>query len=104
MKKDKAKILNHREQARELLPVFYGSKDNVLHGFREVVNNAVDEIINNFECGEVIITLFDDNKTIISITIRRILEIMIICFLDSFFIFNFVFFTLPSLNFILKRS
>ena len=64
MKKDKAKILNHREQARELLPVFYGSKDNVLHGFREVINNAVDEIINNFECGEVIITLFDDNKTI----------------------------------------
>lgn len=64
MKKDKAKILNHREQARELLPVFYGSKDNVIHGFKEIVNNAVDEIINNFESGEVTITLFDDNKTI----------------------------------------
>lgn len=64
MKKDNNRILNHREQARELLPVFYGSKDNVIHGFKEIVNNAVDEIINNFESGEVTITLFDDNKTI----------------------------------------
>lgn len=64
MKKSEAKILTDREQARDLLPIFYGSKDNVLHGFKEILSNAIDEICNNFDNGEIIIKLFDDNKTI----------------------------------------
>lgn len=64
MKKSEAKILTDREQARDLLPIFYGSKDNVLHGFKEILSNAIDEICNNFDNGEITIKLFDDNKTI----------------------------------------
>ena len=64
MKKCEAKILTDREQARDLLPIFYGSKDNVLHGFKEILSNAIDEICNNFDNGEITIKLFDDNKTI----------------------------------------
>ena len=64
MKKGEAKILTDREQARDLLPIFYGSKDNVLHGFKEILSNAIDEICNNFDNGEITIKLFDDNKTI----------------------------------------
>ena len=64
MQNDKIRALNHREQAREKLPVFYGSRDNFLHGFKEVLNNAVDEILNNFPNGQIDIILHDDLKTI----------------------------------------
>lgn len=64
MQNDTIRALNHREQAREKLPVFYGSRDNFLHGFKEVLNNAVDEILNNFPNGEIDITLHDDLQTI----------------------------------------
>lgn len=64
MQNDKIRALNHREQAREKLPVFYGSRDNYLHGFKETLNNAVDEILNNFESGEINIKLHDDLQTI----------------------------------------
>lgn len=64
MKIDKMKSLNHREQAREKLPVFYGSRDNYLHGLREVINNGVDEILNNFTNGVVEVSLHDDLRTI----------------------------------------
>lgn len=56
--------LTTREQCRDKLPVFYGSRDNYLHGFREVLANACDEISNNFDSGKVIITLHEDNETI----------------------------------------
>ena len=56
--------LTVREQCRDRLPVFYGSRDNYLHGFREVIANACDEISNNFDDGQVIVTLHEDNKTI----------------------------------------
>ena len=58
------KQLTVRQQCRDRLPVFYGSRDNYLHGFREVIANACDEISNNFDDGQVIVTLHEDNKTI----------------------------------------
>lgn len=62
---DKVRSLDDREQAREKLPVWYGSRSNYYHGFREVaINNPIDEISNNFEDGEIFITLHDDMKTI----------------------------------------
>lgn len=62
---DKVRALDDREKAREKLPIFYGSRDNYLHGFREVaINNTIDEITNNFESGEIHITLHEDLETI----------------------------------------
>jgi DNA gyrase subunit B len=64
MENDKVRALTDRQQARDKLPVFYGSRDNFPHGLREVINNAVDEILNNFENGVVNIHLHQDLKTI----------------------------------------
>lgn len=62
---DKVRALDDREQARSKLPLFYGSRDNYLHGYREVaINNTIDEITNNYEKGDIYITLHDDLKTI----------------------------------------
>jgi len=62
---DKIRALNDREKAREKLPIFYGSRDNFMHGFREVgINNTIDEITNNFENGIIEIILHDDLETI----------------------------------------
>lgn len=62
---DKIRALNDREKAREKLPIFYGSRDNFMHGFREVaINNPIDEITNNFDNGVINITLHDDLETI----------------------------------------
>ena len=38
---EKIKSLDDKSQARLKLPVFFGSFDNYLHGFREILNNAV---------------------------------------------------------------
>ena len=62
-KQDKIRALSEREKAREKLPVFYGSYDNFYHGFRELLNNACDEILNNFDKGEIEVVLSDDNRT-----------------------------------------
>jgi DNA gyrase subunit B len=64
MGKDTIKELTTREKAREKLPIFFGSRDNYYHGVREVLNNAVDEIKNNFDEGVVNIVLKEDGKTI----------------------------------------
>ncbi|GCD11766.1 toprim domain-containing protein [Clostridium tagluense] len=64
MQNDKVRALNHREQARDKLPVFFGSRDNFQHGVKEILNNMVDEILNNFEEGHIYITLDEDLKTI----------------------------------------
>lgn len=63
-KKDVIKTLDTREQCREKLPIFFGSRDNYIHGVKEVIANAIDEISNNFDSGEILVELFDDNKTI----------------------------------------
>lgn len=64
MSKDKIKTLNTRQQCREKLPIFFGSRDNYIHGVKEVIANAIDEISNNFEEGQIIVTLDSDCKTI----------------------------------------
>ena len=61
---DKIRQLSQRETSREKLPVFYGSYDNFYHGFKEILNNSVDEILNNFDKGDIIVYLHDDNMTI----------------------------------------
>jgi len=63
-KKDIIKTLDTREQCRDKLPIFFGSRDNYIHGVKEVVANAIDEISNNFDKGEIIVELFEDEKTI----------------------------------------
>ena len=62
--KDKIRQLSQREQARDKISVWYGSADNYEHGLKEVMANATDEIVNNFDSGEIYVELADDNKTI----------------------------------------
>lgn len=58
------KKLNDREKARTKLPIFFGSFDNYTHSFLEILANARDEIINNFQQGKIIIEVEDDLQTI----------------------------------------
>jgi DNA gyrase subunit B len=62
--KDKIRVLSDREQSREKLPIFYGSRENYLHGLKEVIGNGIDEINNNFSKGIITVTLLDDMRTI----------------------------------------
>lgn len=62
--REKIQALNHRQQARDKLSIWFGSTSNYYHGVKEVIANATDEIINNFDSGKVNILLHDDNKTI----------------------------------------
>lgn len=64
MSKDVIRELSQREQAREKVSVWFGSKENFYHPFKEVLVNAVDEINNNFESGTVIVTLDNEHKKI----------------------------------------
>ena len=64
MKKDTIKSLTTRDQCRVKISVWYGSADNYLHGFREVMANSCDEINNNFDKGIIEVELFEDLKTI----------------------------------------
>lgn len=64
MSKDTIKQLDTRQQCREKLPIFFGSRDNYMHGVKEVIANAIDEISNNFDSGKVEVTLHDDLKTV----------------------------------------
>lgn len=61
---DKIRILSDREKSREKISVWYGSRDNFYHGLKEVIANGTDEVINNFDSGEVSVTLNDDLQTI----------------------------------------
>lgn len=64
MSKDTIKQLDTRQQCREKLPIFFGSRDNFIHGVKEVIANAIDEITNNFSSGEIEVRLFEDNRTV----------------------------------------
>jgi DNA gyrase subunit B len=61
---DKIRVLNDREKAREKISIWYGSASNYVHGLKEVIANATDEIINHFDEGTVTVTLHDDLQTI----------------------------------------
>ena len=67
MSKDKIKQLSEKEQARQKVSIWFGSKENYYHPFKEVLFNGIDEINNNFENGKMTITL-DESKKIVSIT------------------------------------
>ncbi|MFH0334594.1 toprim domain-containing protein (plasmid) [Clostridium perfringens] len=62
--RDSIRQLNTREQCRLKLAIFYGSKDNYQHGFKETLANATDEILNNFDSGVINVYLHDDLETI----------------------------------------
>lgn len=62
--RDKIRVLTDREQAREKLPIFFGSRENYLHPIREAIGNAVDEITNNFSRGIINVTLNEDMQTV----------------------------------------
>lgn len=64
MKEQKIRALTEREKCRSKIHVWFGSADNYYHPVREVVANAIDEINNNFEIGDIEVYLSDDNKTI----------------------------------------
>lgn len=63
---DKIKVLNDRAQAREKLPIWYGSRDNHVHGVKELIANAADELKNNAtDPGEIIVKLFENENKIL---------------------------------------
>lgn len=62
--RDSIKALDTRQQCRDKLSIFYGSRDNYYHGFIETLMNSNDEITNNFENGVVVVKVHDDLKTI----------------------------------------
>lgn len=64
MAKEVIRKLSDREKAREKIQIFYGSADNYIHGLKEVLANATDEIINNFDDGDIYVELHEDKQTI----------------------------------------
>lgn len=44
---DTIKKLTDREQAREKLPIFFGSRDNYYHPIKEMIANAADELMTH---------------------------------------------------------
>ena len=61
---DKIRKLSNRDQAREKIAVWYGSADNYQHGLKELLANATDEIINNFEEGTITVKLSSAGTTV----------------------------------------
>lgn len=61
---EKIRKLSNRDQAREKIAVWYGSADNYQHGLKELLANATDEIINNFDNGTITVELSEDGSTI----------------------------------------
>lgn len=65
---DKVRALGFRDQAREKLPIFFGSRDNFLHPLRELIANGTDEINSHFDNGTIKITHeINDNESMITI-------------------------------------
>ena len=65
MSKKEIKILDDRAQAREKLPIWFGSRDNYTHGIKELIANAADEIKNHKnEGGKISVRLHSDSETI----------------------------------------
>ena len=62
---EQIKVLDDRQQSREKLPIFFGSRDNYEHGVKEVIANAADELKNyGPEDKKIVVTLSHDNKRI----------------------------------------
>ena len=69
--RDRIRLLTEREQARDKVSVFFGSRDNFIHPFKEILANSDDEIRNNFENGTISIKI-DGKEITISDTGRGI--------------------------------
>lgn len=61
---DEQKKLDYRSQARDKLPVWYGSRENYQHPAKEILANGIDEITGNFDSGHMELELSDDCKRI----------------------------------------
>lgn len=70
--RDKIKVLDVRQQCREKVSIWFGSRDNGIHPFKEIIANSSDEINNNFENGIIDVELFEDGTLSISDTGRGI--------------------------------
>lgn len=57
---DEQEELDHRQQARDKLHVYFDSREEIHHPVREQFNNALDEISTNFKSGEIFVELSDD--------------------------------------------
>lgn len=64
MSKDTIKQLDTREQCRQKISIWFGSRDQYTHPIKEILANSLDEINNNFDGGEITVWLQDDLKTI----------------------------------------
>ena len=65
---DKVRALGFRDQAREKLPIFFGSRDNYFHPLRELIANGTDEINSHFDNGTIKITHeINDNESMITV-------------------------------------
>lgn len=64
MKEHKITSLNERQQCRDKISVWFGAAENYYHPVKEVIQNAIDEIKSNFDSGEILIKLHDDNRTV----------------------------------------
>lgn len=65
---DKVRALGFRDQAREKLPIFFGSRDNFLHPLRELIANGTDEINSHFDSGTIkVVHEIKDNESMITI-------------------------------------
>ncbi|WP_270504393.1 toprim domain-containing protein [Paraclostridium sordellii] len=62
---DEVYKLSFREQAREKIDMFFGDKSNFMHPLMEAINNANDEMLNNFPSGELIVELENNLQTIV---------------------------------------
>ncbi|MGL5622476.1 ATP-binding protein, partial [Cetobacterium sp.] len=72
MGRDIIKSLSEREQARTKIAIWFGSRDNFMHPLKECIANAIDEINNNFESGEVTVRLEKDGTVAVTDTGRGI--------------------------------
>ena len=63
--REEIRDLNLKEQCRMRISTFYGSRDNYYHGVREVLANALDEILNNYDSGFIHMKIDDDLQTLI---------------------------------------
>lgn len=61
MARETIKALTPREQARQKLSIWFGSRDNIYHPLIESIANGIDEINNHFDRGTIKITI--DNQT-----------------------------------------
>lgn len=66
---DKVRVLDDREQAREKLPIFFGSRDNYIHPLKELIANGTDELNSKFKNGTIKVqhTITENNESLITV-------------------------------------